>query len=600
MLKANFDLYIGKDYKEGYIGYLAEGTVFLVLTVEEGLTKEQGEKSILAFKKVLLEDIHNLKDFETKIHEVILKSNLPAGFSLAAGYLTKDILYLKTAGEGQIYLRRGKQFATLISGDKSASGYLRQFDCFVFTTDRITALLGGTNDIKTFIEHNKPQDIVEKLQEEDYGEDDQGAAMLFVEFVEEKKEAEVSTKDMMAEDEDIYEKEITPSVKPVPKLSLPVNFSFTNKVGAFRSLQSNKHKRLVFIGVAVIFAILVWSVVLGSQRRADEQMDKKIAATKDTITLKLNQAEESSFLDIDKSMSLLAEARTDVANLKREVGEKKKEQVAELDKLIKDRENKIVKKEEKNFEEFYDLALENKDASGSKMYFDIDSVAILDDKKGIIYILSLEKKSLTKKSAGELKDAQLVGMYKNDVFFFNQEKGGIFKIGTNDKAQKIIANDDEWGNISDMHLYSGNIYLLDKDKQQIYKYTAVEKGYSDRNEYFSGEGGAALSSGNSLAIDSSVYVSVGDKILKYTKGAGEDFKTTYPEAGVNLSKVYTNAEIEKVYAWDKSKGIVYVMDKKGVYERQIRSSILAKGDDLVVYENSIYVLVGQKIYKIVI
>src|SRR3990167_4107641 len=117
-MQINQGLYIGQDNEESYIGYIATDNIFLIIAVEDGFTKENGEKLIDTLKIRLAElSPVNLSSFEGVIGETILKFNIPLSFSLAAGYVSQDILYLKTAGEGEIFLRRGKDFVRLLSGD---------------------------------------------------------------------------------------------------------------------------------------------------------------------------------------------------------------------------------------------------------------------------------------------------------------------------------------------------------------------------------------------------------------------------------------------------------------------------------------------------
>ncbi|MBI3366204.1 hypothetical protein HY041_01075 [Candidatus Roizmanbacteria bacterium] len=101
-----------------------------------------------------------------------------------------------------------------------------------------------------------------------------------------------------------------------------------------------------------------------------------------------------------------------------------------------------------------------------------------------------------------------------------------------------------------------------------------------------------------MAIDSSVYVGFSDHVFKFTAGVQDEFKTTFPESNIHLSKVFTTKDLEKVYAWDKEKGSLYVLAKNGTYEREVYSSVLKQTNDLVIFANNAYLLSGSKIYVI--
>lgn len=638
MLQPHEAIYIGKDFDEGYLGYFCTAHIFLILSIEEGVSKEEGEEILKEIKTHITHlRIFSLAKFESKISELVLQLNLPAGSSLAAGMMHDDVLYVKTIGKGQIYMRRGKELIKLIHGNNSASGYLKQFDCIIFTTALINGLLGTIEDIKTFVDLNSPEDIADDLTSQNYGEEDTGIIALFVEFEKPaKKETIEDTQeqlDVMAEEEIISTKEIRASQTTIPDnidmdavydqdvdeidhmedeelekhirsdYKAPKENIFATKMEDWKDKMSkmktptiNKSKKLTMAIVGVIFVILVWSVVFGYQRRSEAERSKKVQTTRESVQKKVTEAEDVAFLNLDRAMGLLSEAKIEVETLKKDLGDKKVGDVQEIEQLIKEKENQIVKKEEKTYTEFYDLALENKDASGETMYLDGENVAILDSKKGTVYMLSLAKKSIEKKTATDVSSGRLVGMYKDRVYVLGGN-GIIQFTGTDkDKAKKVLEYDSEWGSIKGLFTYNGNIYLLDQGKSDVYKYIATESGFSKKSSYFSGDS-PQLDSATSIAIDSSLYISNGSQILKYTRGVAEEFKTAFPTSDVKITKVYTDQEIEKVYAWDKTKGVVYVVNKTGNYERQFKSDILKKANDFFATKDGVYILSGQKIYK---
>ena len=212
-----------------------------------------------------------------------------------------------------------------------------------------------------------------------------------------------------------------------------------------------------------------------------------------------------------------------------------------------------------------------------------------------MYLLSIEKKSLEKLFAPQARTAKLVAVYKNEVLLY-VEKEGIFK--GEEKLKKVIDDDSSWSNISDMAIYNGNIYLLDSGKNEIYKYVVTDDGYSDKSSYFKTGQAVNLKGSNSISIDSSVYIGFSDSIRKFTAGLPENFETDFPNSVSTLYKVFTSQELGKVYVWDKEGGVIFVLSKNGVYERQIKSSILREGSDLVVFQNSAFILTKEKILKI--
>lgn len=122
--------------------------------------------------------------------------------------------------------------------------------------------------------------------------------------------------------------------------------------------------------------------------------------------------------------------------------------------------------------------------------------------------------------------------------------------------------------------------------------------FGNKNSYFAPGQSIDLSQINSLTIDGSVYLAGNSVMMKYTSGLRDEFKTNLPDNNVNMTKIFTSRDLEKVYGWDKKRGTVYIMAKNGDYQEQVNSKILSTATDIVVYKDFIYVLQGSKIYKI--
>lgn len=363
----------------------------------------------------------------------------------------------------------------------------------------------------------------------------------------------------------------------------------------FRFIQRDgKRKKITLVITAIILLVLVWSVGLGYERRKKSEQDKTITMSRALITEKLNQAEEVAFLNQARAQVLVDESKKEVETIKKKYPERK-EDIDSLSKLVQEKESSIFKREEKKAEEFFDLTVDNEEAGGSVMDRDEDVLAILDSPNGVVRLLSLSKKSLEKETVSEAKSASLTSLYQGKIYVFIP-KAGIVEIKES-KAKKVIEADKEWGEIVDMKIYGGNIYLLDSRTNQVYKYIVVENGFSDRSSYFK-ESLPDLTGARSMAIDGSVYLQLPEKILKYTGGVKDAFSTSFPETDIGLEKVMTSKDLDKVYAWDKKKGLIYILSKEGAYEREIKSSILTKAESVSVFENIAYVLEGAKIYKI--
>lgn len=573
MFKQDVGFYLGHERSDGFSGFVDENNLFLTIEIETGYTPQKG-RELTAFirEKINSIKIENLQQFDFFISNIIKEKNLPSGFSLSAGYLKGSIFYLKTINEGRIYIRRNNKLALLIEKNTSASGYIEEEDNYVFTFIRFMKLLGEEEGLNKKFDHKPISEIIEEITPELLVLDDQGTAALFL------------------------------KLKKIEEEKKPVNDFFEKPAGRF--LQFNlkdfyqrfgQQKTLTFITVFILGLILFWSVGLGYVRRSSENSRKKINMTRDLINQKLDQAEQVAFLNMTSALNLLSDSKAEVEKLKKEVGSKN-DQITEIEKLISDAENKILKKEEKSYQEFFDLAVDNKDAKGNKFYLFNDRLLILDKNNGTLFDFSMSNKSLDKKKSNELKKSSLIALFEDKEYFY-VEGSGVFQL-SDDKATKLIENDKEWGKIIDMAVFNGNIYLLDQGKGEIWKYVSVESGFGAKSSYFQPGQSINLSQINSLTIDGSVYLAGDSVMFKFTSGLQDGFETNLPDNNVRINKIFTSKDLEKLYGWDKNKGVIYIMGKNGDYQEQVNSKILSTGSDFIVYKDIIYALQGSKIYKI--
>jgi len=573
MFKQELGFYLGNEKPDGFSGFVDENNLFLTVEIEAGITPDIGrELTFYIREKIRLLKIENLQQFDIFISNIIKEKNLPSGFSFSAGYLKGDIFYLKTINQGKIYIRRNNKLVLLIDSDKTASGFIKIDDVFVFTFSNFVRLLGGEEGLNNKFDHRPIPKIIDEITPELLTKDDQGTAALFLQL-----------------------KKIDEEEKPIDNF-----FEVPKKLGSALNLKSyyirfGQQKILTFITVFILGLILFWSVGIGVIRRKSENNQKKINLTKELISQKLSQAEEVSFLNMSSALSLIADSKDEANKIKKELGVKSYE-LSGIDKIISDSENKILKKEEKKYSEFFDLTVDDKNAKGDKIYLNDDNLLVSDKSRGVLYEFSLTKKSLDKDQSIEIKKSSLIALFEDKKYFY-VEGAGVYQM-VDGKAKKVIENDKEWGKIIDLVVFNGNIYLLDQGKNEIWKYMSAELGFGGKNSYFQPDQSFNLSSVNSFSIDGSVYIA-GDSIMfKFTSGLQDAFKTNLPDDNIDVNKIFTTKDLEKVYGWDKKRGTIYIMGKNGNYQEQVNSKILSTASDFVVHKEIIYVIQGSKIYKI--
>lgn len=594
MFKIDYSVFFGRQDQFFETCFLAENNIFLILEGENGNQKKDYQILIKSIKTIFEEKKPNTLDQINKIIEELIKKEERKITSFSFGFLTNEgIFYLKTAGNGEILICREGKLNPLIKGEKTASGFVQNGDFFIFTHKRLLDLIELKQWEKEFYT-NSAKEILEKLTPLIKEKDDKGTIALFFRFF---QEAKTENKDIITEEESKNALETKENWLLKGKRRFKKFFSHLSQRFLFNQ-QIKTGKKITLFLIFVLLVLFVWSVVFGYQRREQERITKQINETKKIIDNKLNEALDLSTINLNRSLILISEAKNELKNLKNSLKGKDHQDLIILEKFITEKEKEIMKKEEKKGEEFYDLKLINNQAKGERLYLEGETMVVLNSVAREIYLISLTKKSQKTIKEDEIKEAALVAFYNENTFFFNSKKG-LYKIGRDNKKILVVNQDDQWGEIIDFWIYNGNLYLLDKEKDEIYKYLVTESGYSAKSSYFKTGQSIDLSEINSMAIDSSIYLAGDNLVFKYTNGIRDDFKVDLPnKESLKIKKIFTNKNTNKIYLWDKEKGVVYLVNKQGKYEKQINSSFFKKAADLTVFEKEgILILINDKIFR---
>jgi len=223
-------------------------------------------------------------------------------------------------------------------------------------------------------------------------------------------------------------------------------------------------------------------------------------------------------------------------------------------------------------------------------------MGLLDENNTTAYMVTLSSKSIEKKNITPLSQQQKLLLNKNNLYLFNQSKG-LWKAGEGKNVQ-MVASASEWANITDLALYNGNLYMLDKGAMNIYKYnSAADQVVSTASAYLSKAD--ALSQGISMAIDGSIYIALPQTVLKYTSGAGQDFPLAIPgDTSFQFTKILADKDTPHIVLWDKQKSLIFLVKKDGAFEQQFSAGVLRDASDIALYQSQLFVLSGTKVYSI--
>ncbi|MBU0708887.1 hypothetical protein KJ596_04020 [Patescibacteria group bacterium] len=151
--------------------------------------------------------------------------------------------------------------------------------------------------------------------------------------------------------------------------------------------------------------------------------------------------------------------------------------------------------------------------------------------------------------------------------YLKQENG----ISTFDQEKIVLETDTDWQDIVSIDSFDSgqgyNLYLLDRQAQQIHKYLALSGGqdYSKRFNYFTTT--PDFSKAIDFSIDGAIYIlyQTGE-IYKFLGGEKQEFQLSgfYPEL-TNAQSIFTSPEINQLYVTKDH--TIYIFDKDGKYQK---------------------------------
>ena len=187
-----------------------------------------------------------------------------------------------------------------------------------------------------------------------------------------------------------------------------------------------------------------------------------------------------------------------------------------------------------------------------------------------------------------LGQLRLVAGYPGKIEALSNE--GVVEVAADGSSAKvIIPSDSSWGQIADIKMFAGNIYLLDTGGGDIWRYQANASGdgFGRKQEWLADETArSAVKFGKSMAIDGNIWVAGdGGNLMKFTLGVKQDISVAGWDKpwGDNIV-IYTDDSAQKLYILDRDNSRVMIVDKTGQYEMQLVNGNFKNMEGMVVDE----------------
>ncbi|MDD3487711.1 MAG: hypothetical protein PHF35_05075 [Candidatus Moranbacteria bacterium] len=155
----------------------------------------------------------------------------------------------------------------------------------------------------------------------------------------------------------------------------------------------------------------------------------------------------------------------------------------------------------------------------------------------------------------------------NTIFIFTEDKKIIAFTPINSRFTENNISLPGNFKAADMKTYLTYLYFLDTNANQIYRFPRAEGGFGEGKSWLNS--GADIKNANSFAINEDVFVADQNKISSYLQGKIDDkINFESPETPLSIDEIYSNPDLENVYALDNSNHRIVQFSKDGKIQNQ--------------------------------
>lgn len=366
------------------------------------------------------------------------------------------------------------------------------------------------------------------------------------------------------------------------------------KVKQFNSLRWQK--KIAILGLSLVLLIFLQSLVFLTEKKSEQNKESSYRDTINQINNTLNEVEASLIYKDDKrAESLLLE----VTDLLGKIQAKSDPQAEEL-ALVKETTARLLNKVRRiNYVpeplEIFDLST-------------LQSPKEIVQKNGQFYILdqanlyALQDKTLSVLTPLVNGDSLADWPNQDRLILHNADGYQVFNLTDKQKENFSFSQNTQNTSIQDLAIYGNNMYVLDKQAKQIFKYPESNNTFANGQAWL--KANLDLGNASSLAVDGDLYTVLDNgQINKLNKGNIQkfDYHEPYPAIGAKAI-IKTFAGSKYLYLIDPANQRVVIFDKAGDIKDQYTSLKFDNLLDLAIdpAEKAIYLLNSNHLYLLAI
>ena len=557
--------------------------VFSTKKKEEGLNSVTSGRELLSrlheeyFGNMELQSFNALKNAVSKVSGEFSKTW--GDVEIATVVVLGDVVYSAAVGGGKVVIYRGGALATILESTGfetiAASGYPKEGDYIILGSKlffenipfgTIKASLEGP-DLAASIESLAPQVSAST------GSGNMGAVVIgfgkkiILEAITQAAPVKESVEVLKRNTSNFFSK------------FLPERKIYVRKKNLDDQAGVGK-KTTFYVGVGLLILLFV-SIGFGIKQNLTKRYKSTYQEELTQATNALNEAETLVSTDPKRARELFLDSKSKVDNILSKKIEDK--ELSLLNERVKEKEAEIlgIYKEEPVL--YLDLSLLSSGFSGDKLILSGGNIFVFDKNgKKIVKIAIDTKKTQIVAGPEQLDGAADIFAYQDSVYGVFSD--AIYSLGTAKK--KVI--EKTWDGDILAYAYTGNVYLLDKNANIIWRYQGTGDGFGAKQNWIAPKITPDFKNAKQIVIDGTIWVlSDPFNISRFSQGSPQSFKPqgVYPGI-VNIAAIHSNEENKYIYLLDKENGRIVVLEKNGNYKAQYVSDSLKDGLGLIVSEKT--------------
>ena len=579
---------------------IKRGHLFAVFSTKK---KEEGVDSVTAGRE-LLSRLHEeyfgnletpayvaIKSAVSKVADEFLKTW--GDVEIAVVVVLSDVVYSAAVGGSKVVIYRNGSIATILESNAfeviTASGYPKEGDNIILGSKLFFENI-PTGTLKASLEGPNLAASIESLAPQVSANENSGNIGAVVIGFDKKIILEAIRETIpMKQKVEVFKKNTSNFFsKFFPERKIFVKEKMLDdQVGKGR-------KTTFYVGIVLLILLFV-SIGFGIKQNLAKKYKSTYLADLTQAISSLDEAETSFSDDPKIARELFLDSKSKVENLIAKKIEDK--ELISLETRLKEKEAEIMGIINTAPSLYLDLSLLSSGFGGDKVIFSGGNIFVFDKNgKKVVKIAIDTKKTQVVVGPEQLDGALDIFAYQDSVYGVFSD--GLFLLGT---AKKKIV-EKTWDGEVFTYAYTGNIYLLDKTANAIWRYAGSGGSFGAKQNWLATGTTPNFENVKQIVIDGTIWVLTStSNISRFSQGNPVVFKILGVSPNLtNIQAIHTNEDNKYVYLLDKEGGRIVVLEKDGNYKAQYQSDQFKEGIGFIVSEKTskAIILTKEKLIQI--